>query len=93
MDTEHNNSWALLPIEGWKEANNTLDTLLYYEFAQATQRRHTHHESPVQSPRAIRDNMLDRMNSYKTYGAREAEPALRLVHTICTILKLPLLKP
>jgi len=89
MDMDINNSWALHPIEGWKEASNALDTLLYYEYAQAAQRRHSKCESHIQSAWTIRDNMLDRMNSYRKYGARETESELRLIHNICTTLKLP----
>ncbi len=89
MDTEHNNSWALFQIKGWEETSNTLDTLFYYELTQAAQRRRNNRESRIQSAWTIRDNMLDRMNSYKEYGARETEPELHLIHTICTILKLP----
>ena len=89
MDSYISNSWSLHPIEGWKEACNALDTLLYYEFAQAAQRRHNKRENHIQSAWTIRDNMLDRMNSYKEYGAREPEPELHLIRNICTILKLP----
>ncbi|VAW65334.1 hypothetical protein MNBD_GAMMA11-344 [hydrothermal vent metagenome] len=89
MDTDISNSWALYQIKGWKEANNALDTLLCYEYAQASQRRYSQYESQIQSAWAIRDNMLDRMNNYKAYGARETEPEHRLIHNICTTLKLP----
>jgi len=89
MDTDISNSWSLYQIEGWKEACNALDTLLYYEFAQAAQRRHNKRENRIQSARVIRNNMLDRMNSYKEYGARETEPELHLIRNICAILQLP----
>ena len=89
MDTDINNSWALRQITGWKEASNALDTLLYYEYAQAAQRRHNNHESRIQSARTIRDNMLNRMNNHKEYGAREKAPELRLIHNICSTLNLP----
>ncbi len=87
MDT-NNNTWALSQIRGWKQASNTLDTLLYYEFAQAEQRRLNERESLIQSAWAIRDNMLDRMKGFIKYGARETEPELRLITNICQTLEL-----
>ena len=89
MSTQHSNAWALLPIKGWKEASNRLDTLLYYEFAQAAQRRRNQGESRIQSARFIRASMLDRMNRFREYGAREVKPEQHLIRNICGILKLP----
>ncbi|HED34611.1 MAG TPA: hypothetical protein ENJ08_10415 [Gammaproteobacteria bacterium] len=87
MNTEHSSSWALLQIEGWKAACNTLDTLFYYELAQAAQRRRNNRESRIQSARRIRDNMLNRMNHFREYGAREAESERHLIRTIYSTLK------
>ena len=86
MNIQHSNAWALLPIKGWKEASNRLDTLLYYEFAQAAQRRCNQGESRIQSARLIRENMLDRMNRFRAYGAREAESERHLIRTIYRML-------
>ncbi len=85
MNTQHSNAWALLPINGWKQVCNTLDTLLYYEFALAAQRRCNYRESRIQSARRIRANMLDRMNRFREYGACEAEPER---HLVCTIYRM-----
>ncbi|HED33713.1 MAG TPA: hypothetical protein ENJ08_05765 [Gammaproteobacteria bacterium] len=86
MKSQHSNAWALLPIKGWKEASNRLDTLLYYEFAQAAQRRRNQGESRIQSARWIRASMLDRMNRFSEYGACEAEPERHLMRTIYSML-------
>ncbi len=93
MTTQHSNVWALLQIKGWKQACNTLDTLLYYEFVQATQRRRNNNESRIQSARLIRANMLDRMNRFREYGAREAEPERYLIRTIYSMLLAQSVKP
>ena len=88
MKSQRSNAWALLPIKGWREASNRLDTLLYYEFAQAAQRRCNQGESRIQSARLIRASMLDRMNRFREYGACEAESERCLMRNICGILKL-----
>jgi len=87
---EHSdNDWALFKIEGWVEANNTLDTLLYQELTDAEQRRNNDNEDLIQSALTVRDNMLDRMNGFKQFGARDSDPEHLLVNHICDALNLP----
>ncbi len=86
MNTRHSNAWALLQIRGWKQVCNTLDTLLYYEFVLAAQRCRNNNESCIQSAQLIRASMLDRMNRFREYGARETEPERHLVRTIYSML-------
>ena len=93
MTMQHSNAWALLQIRGWKQVCNTLDTLLYYEFALAAQRRRNYNESRVQSARMIRDNMLDRMSRFRDYGAREAASEQYLIRTIYSMLLAQSVKP
>jgi len=87
---EHtDNDWALFKIEGWAEANNTLDTLLYQELTDAEQRRNNDNEGLFQSAFTVRDNMLDRMNGFMKFGARDSDPEHLLVNHICDALNLP----
>ncbi len=83
------NDWGLFKIEGWTEANNTLDTLLYQELTDAEQRRNNGNENLIESAWTIRDNMLDRMNGFLKFGARESDPELLLIIHVCDALDLP----
>ena len=89
MDENTSNPWALSPINGWEEASNTLDTLLYRELTKAEQRRHEKKESLLQSAHTIRNKMLHRMNGFKKFDARDSDPELLLMNNICRILDLP----
>ncbi len=83
------NSWELFKQAGWEAANNTLDTLLYQELTRAVQRRQNEDESLTQSAWTIRDNMLNHMDRFTEFGARDSDPELLLVNHICSALNLP----
>jgi len=94
MDKNTHNPWALFPVRGWKEASNTLDTLLYRELTQAEQRRREKNESLLLSAQTIYTNIRHSMNclvknEHQKFGIQNADPELMLVSNICKILDLP----